>query len=209
MNEGEGSLVLMSGGMDSSVLLRWLQHEGPDRKFAGLFINWGQSAADRERASAERVAAGAIVPLEIVDVSSWRTGFRDRVDMLKVPRNSILIHLALPYAIASGCTSIELASTPEDREVPDSNEEFVGAINQFWGPRWPDIRVSAPFLDAGWGKERIIRWADETLGPQFVDQTTSCWRSTPCSETGRDWCTACIKRSLAIERARNGAASIA
>jgi 7-cyano-7-deazaguanine synthase in queuosine biosynthesis len=196
------SLVLLSGGLDSSVLLNWLQRER-QTECSALFINWGQSAAHRERATAEAVAKRSGVRLDAIDVSDWRRGFRDRFsNMLLVPRNAVFIHLALPYALADRCQSIAVGSTPEDAEVVDSNRSFFSGLNHFWKQLGQSITVDAPFLDSDVSKVDIIRWADKALGCDFVDATSSCWRETPCPETEDDWCAACIKRHLALKAAR-------
>ena len=196
------TLVLLSGGMDSCVLLKWLMME-QKHECVCLFINWSQSSLLREQASAARVAKAASVTYETIDVSSWRRGCQDRFkDWLQVPRNAIFSHLSLPYAIANGCDTLAVGSTPEDSKVSDSNQAFFEELNHFWQHLGLTIRAVAPFLKAGMGKEQIIRWSDENLGLEFVDQTTSCWKSITCSESKRAPCPACVKRDLALTSAR-------
>ncbi|MGN6547197.1 MAG: 7-cyano-7-deazaguanine synthase [Aureliella sp.] len=196
------ALVLLSGGMDSSVLLNWLEKERRV-ECAALFVDWGQSAAAREKVAADRVAKQAGVRLDAVDVSDWRRGFRDRFsNMLLVPRNAVFIHLALPYALAAGCQSIAVGSTPEDENVIDSNRSFFANLNAFWQTLNQTVSVTAPLLDVGMSKVDMIRWSDRHLGREFVDNTSTCWKEIPCAESGRDWCPACIKRDLALSEAR-------
>lgn len=198
----EKALVLLSGGLDSSVLLNWLQKER-QIECAALFINWGQSAARREKAAAERVASQAGVRFDAIDVSDWRRGFRDRFsDMLLIPRNAIFIHLALPYALAAGGQSIAVGSTPEDQSVVDSNGEFFNSLNTFWKSLKQSVTVTAPLLEDAVSKVDLIRWSDKYLGPEFVDGTSTCWKETVCAESGGDWCPACMKRDLALIEAR-------
>lgn len=209
----DGLLVLLSGGLDSSVLLRWLQDQGAGRLMP-LFLEWGQRSIARERAAAEQVCQSAGLDLTRVDLMAWRAGFRPRVDMLDLPRNAIFLHAALPYAWADRCDRIALGATTEDDAVIDSNRGFVAAINTFWGGLRasnlrPQPRIIAPYLDddGGWDKARIIRWADAHLGRGFVDATYSCWSDPACADAGRDSCAACIKRAEAMRTARLGPAA--
>ncbi len=197
-------LVLLSGGLDSSVLLRYCQLERKQQTSA-LFLDWGQSAALREREAAEWVAKESGVQLLTVSIPQWRAGFRERVNMLDVPRNGILLMLALPYGRAEQCDEIALGSTTEDHQVLDSNEQFVDALNIFLGTLGQPQRLVAPYLKLNWSKVDIIHWADERLGAAFVDKTTSCWKEPACQVSGPSMCPACIKRMEAMRKARSKA----
>lgn len=196
------ALVLLSGGLDSSVLLRWLQQER-QVQCSALFVNWGQSAAMREQTSAEHVARQANVWLDVIDVADWRRGLRGRfTDMLLIPRNALFVHLALPYALAAQCQTIAVGSTPEDETVIDSNSAFFEGLNDFWKTLKQTVTVTAPLLDSQMSKVDLIRWSDQRLGRAFVDGTSTCWKTVPCAEKNEDWCPACIKRDLALNVAR-------
>ncbi len=202
------TLVLLSGGLDSSVMLRWLQSTAPT-PLVPVFLNWGQRSIERESQAVKAVCAAAGLTPVTVDLAHWRAGFRPLfTDLLKVPRNAIFLHAVLPYAWAHRCGQIAIGSTTNDRDVIDSNQNFIDAINGFWArfstKQGPQPQVFAPFLenDGGWDKVRIIEWSDARLGRGFVDLTHTCWDDPTCAEAGRDFCPACIKRSEALKSAR-------
>jgi 7-cyano-7-deazaguanine synthase in queuosine biosynthesis len=94
----------------------------------------------------------------------------------------------------------------DDATTPDSNEHFIASINNLLetvelktvdadGMKQA-VRVVAPFLEQGFKKIDIIRWAFTHLGQDFIENTRSCYRSKPepCGV-----CSACIKREEAVK----------
>src|SRR5260370_21478954 len=103
----DGLMVLLSGGLDSSVLLRLLQFRQMGR-LSPLFLEWGQRSLDRERVAAAEVCRSAGLTATYVDLMAWRSAFRPRVNMLDLPRNAIFLHAALPFAWAERCNRIAI-----------------------------------------------------------------------------------------------------
>jgi 7-cyano-7-deazaguanine synthase in queuosine biosynthesis len=67
---GEKVSTLVSGGLDSAVLVAWAK----EKKYGQLafFVNYGQDNLDRELASARVNTQRVGVPLEVVDISPLR-----------------------------------------------------------------------------------------------------------------------------------------
>lgn len=204
----ERGLLLLSGGLDSSVLLAHLRRQ--DVELKALFFDRDQGALQFERAAAERVSRQAGVKLDYVSIRDWRAAVKQFEAhgsiILKVPRNAIMVLLASPFALAYNCQKIYIGSSMDDATTPDSNEKFIESINHLLatvelktagdGGVKKAVRVAAPFLELGYKKLEIMRWAFDQLGRDFVEQTRSCYEPTPepCGV-----CSACIKRARALE----------
>ena len=89
-------LVLLSGGLDFSVLLMKLQETNP---ISAVFVDRGQSNINSERAAVYKIVAQANCHLDEIDVKSWWAPAKGRVQMLDVPRNPIFALLASPFAM--------------------------------------------------------------------------------------------------------------
>jgi|GEM_PF-3152409 len=206
----EKALLLLSGGLDSSVLLRYAQQQ--DIELTALFFDRNQKALPFEKAAAEQVSSEAGAHLDYVSISDWRAAIarfenaNQESLMLRIPRNAIMLLLASPFALAYGCTKIFIGSSLDDATTPDSNEKFITSINNLLetvelkaaaadGMKQA-VRVVAPFLEQRFKKVDIVRWAFNHLGRDFIEKTRSCYKSKPepCGV-----CSACIKRGEAIE----------
>jgi 7-cyano-7-deazaguanine synthase in queuosine biosynthesis len=71
---GEKVSTLVSGGLDSAVLVAWAKEKKYDQ--LAFFVNYGQDNLDRELASARVNTQRVGVPLEVVDISPLRNSFR-------------------------------------------------------------------------------------------------------------------------------------
>ncbi len=188
-------LVLLSGGLDSSVMLMKLRET---YEVAAVFVDRGQTNVKSERLAVHKVIARAKCHLDEIDITSWWTPAKGRVAMLDVPRNAIFALLASPFAMIQSCCEIALGSTLDDVKTGDSNAEFVAAFNQLVGvmalKKMP--RMVAPLLDLRWDKTAIAKWARDKLGEEFINMTHSCWKSDPCGT-----CPACVARAVALRNA--------
>jgi 7-cyano-7-deazaguanine synthase len=68
--------TLISGGLDSAVLVAWAKNEGYDQH--AFFVNYGQDNLDREFACARINTQRSNVPLEVVDLTPLRNSFVGR-----------------------------------------------------------------------------------------------------------------------------------
>jgi 7-cyano-7-deazaguanine synthase in queuosine biosynthesis len=197
-------LLLLSGGLDSSVLGAWLLKQRFD--VHAIHIEFGQSNAPCEREAASAVwnnlRPGA--PLSFLNLTVWRNSFPAGVSMATLPRNALFVLACVPHARARHCAFIATGSTADDRAAPDSNDDFVSHTNDYLAMLRQPERVVAPFLLDRWGKTQIASWALKHVGSEFVGLTHSCWRNKPggCGE-----CNACHARQMALEPAANLSAS--
>jgi 7-cyano-7-deazaguanine synthase len=192
----EKTLVLISGGLDSSVLAHWLIKKG--HHIEGLFLDIGQSGSAQERPAAEAAAAyGGGFSLHSASIVDWRKNVPARFNMLHVPRNALLVLLALPYALALECASVVTGSNADDRETPDSNDAFYRQLDSLARATQNKVNVKVPFLEMNWSKHEIVEWAISNLGREFIGLTFSCWwpdNGKPCGT-----CAACQKRSEILQ----------
>ncbi len=214
---GRGSVVLLSGGMDSATCLALaVRHDPPVH---ALTVLYGQRHA-REVRSARVLARHYRVvhrvlelPLRpLLDSALTRPGRRiparpsrgGRIPSTYVPaRNTILLSLALAYAESHGLGSIYLGANAIDYSgYPDCRPQFLRAFERLarvatkagveGGAR---IRVVAPLLRTS--KAGIVR-RGEALGVPWR-LTWSCYAGgrTPC---GR--CDSCRYRARGFRGAR-------
>jgi 7-cyano-7-deazaguanine synthase in queuosine biosynthesis len=185
-------LVLLSGGLDSSVMLMKLREAN---EVAAVFFNRGQSNLKSEHAAVIEIVTRAECHLDEIDITSWWAATAGKVRMLDVPRNPIFALLASPFAIIQSCGEIAIGSTLDDANTGDSNAEFVGAFNHLvkvMGLK--DMpQLVAPWLELGWSKRSVAGWARDNLGQNFINMTHSCWKEIPCGT-----CPACIAREAAL-----------
>ncbi len=214
---GGGSVVLLSGGMDSATCLA-LASRGAGPVHALSFV-YGQRHV-RELRSAQRLArryrveAHRIVRLplaELVRSALTRPGsplpHRSRrhgaIPATYVPaRNSILLAVALGYAESHGLDRIYFGANAIDYSgYPDCRPEFVRAFNALArravrGPRegGRPIRIVAPLLRRS--KAEIVRLGSRLGVPWAL--TWSCYAGgrAPCRR-----CDACRLRARGFREA--------
>lgn len=142
------TIILLSGGIESSVLLHLEHHNGPVR---ALFIDYGQRAARREQAAAERQCRTLGLALDGLDVAAAGRAFRARQKQrLHVPlphRNLVLLSLALSYATQCEARRIGLALNRDDAlSYPSAGRPFLnhfGALANDLG----NIEFVTPLID--------------------------------------------------------------
>ena len=161
-----GSLVLLSGGMDSTVALarEALDHRA---KFA-LSVDYGQRHR-KELSAAVRIAAEyPEIEHEVLDLTGWGrllTGSALTDPRVPVPhghyaapamaitivpnRNAVLLMAAAGVAIAVGCDEVVIAVHAGDHPVyPDCRPEFIDQINRATALATDQaVTIRAPFLN--------------------------------------------------------------
>jgi 7-cyano-7-deazaguanine synthase len=211
-----GSVVLLSGGMDSATCLALASRESPP--VHALTVLYGQRHS-REVGSARKLArhfaAARHTVLEIpigpfLDSSLTRKKRRlplggssaDPIPSTYVPaRNTILLAIALAYAESHSLGSIWIGVNAVDYSgYPDCRPEFLRAFEQVAargtrvGVSGGRIRIRAPLLRKS--KASIVRLGTRVGVPWEL--TWSCYSGgrTPC---GR--CDACRLRALGFREA--------
>jgi 7-cyano-7-deazaguanine synthase len=195
---GRGSVVLLSGGMDSATVLASVKRSGGP--VHALTFRYGQRH-DRELRSARALAryfsvlehrvidlpVQALLPSALTErrrrLPSGRTR-RRRIPATYVPaRNTILLALALAYAESHGLRRIYIGANAIDYSgYPDCRPEFFRAFNRLarrgtrvgveegWAPvvRAPLIRLS---------KKEIVERGERLGVPWRL--TWSCYQGGP------------------------------
>lgn len=199
MNQAD-SAVLLSGGMDSSALAFL------ERPKVGVFINYGQRAAEAEHRAATVIASELSIRLEVIhsDLSSLGTGVMAGSDQISVGaspewwpfRNQLLITLAAMRVISLGLKNISIGTVATDRLHGDNSIEFMDAMNLLLRTQEGALSLCTParkFTTA-----ELVRKAEMPLST--LAWTHSCHMSIfPC---GR--CRGCTKRQQVLEELGRG-----
>ena len=210
------AVVLLSGGLDSSTLLRLaISREGCAPVYA-LTVQYGQKHARELDCATRQAKAMAVQEHRVLDLSCYGdlaggvsalTGasmpvpdLRDMAESEKdqpstyVPnRNMIMLSLAAAYAEARNCSRVYYGAQQQDRYgYWDCTPEFVGRINALLAlNRRNPVEVRAPFV--GLRKSEVLRLGLELgLDPA---QTWTCYRGgeLPCGT-----CPSCVERQGAF-----------
>jgi len=206
-------IVLLSGGMDSAVLL-WLAKREYDRVLA-LSFDYGQKHKV-ELKYAKELAKIAQVEHIITEVPSFKgikssalleggpevpsEEYKEGIPPITtVPmRNLIFLAIAGAYADAYGIDTIGIAVHSLDSPYPDCRPEFISAAESALTSgstlaitKKVRLKIYAPFLGM---TKRDIAVLGKSLGVPF-EKTYSCYRGTepPCGE-----CATCKQREEAL-----------
>ncbi|HYB77904.1 MAG TPA: 7-cyano-7-deazaguanine synthase QueC [Thermoplasmata archaeon] len=212
-----GSVVLLSGGMDSATCLALASRDR--RPVHALTVVYGQRhqrevLSARALARRYRVARHTVVRLPLGDLLSSSLTDRRRalphgahargsIPSTYVPaRNTILLSIALGYAESNGLGTIYLGANAIDYSgYPDCRPEYFRAFERLTKlatragvERGERIRVETPLLRLS--KAQIVR-AGERLGVPW-ELTWSCYAGgrRPCGQ-----CDACRLRKKGFDEA--------
>ncbi len=204
-----GNLVVLSGGLDSTVCMALATGES-DRPPLALTFDYGQ----RHRTELDRAAGvaghyGAEHLVVRLDTSAWggsaltdpsidipAAGSTAGIPITYVPaRNSIFLAVALGVAEARGLDAVWIGVNAIDYSgYPDCRPEFieafrgVAATGQKRGVEGDPIAIRTPLIDQS--KEEIVRLGIAHDAPLHL--TWSCYQGGdhPCGE-----CDACVLRA--------------
>ncbi len=204
------AVVLLSGGLDSTVLLaREFTRSRPE--VVALAVDYGQRHV-RELDAARAVAARYAVRLEVADLRPIARMFAgsaltdparpvpaDDLRATVVPnRNAILLMVAVGLAVTEGCPRVLTAVHAGDRAVyPDCRPAFVQAASKaarLGTEGFGDVTVEAPFVRMS--KADVV-WTGAALGAP-LGATWSCYVGG-ARHCGR--CSACTTRARAFAEA--------
>lgn len=186
------TVLLLSGGIDSSTLAYHLRDQG--RELHALSINYGQVHL-RELHAAAYVASEVCESYECLDVPAMfaRNALTGGGDDIVVPaRNLIFLSLAYAYAGKVGAEEVAIAVVRNDAErFPDCTAPFMGEFYETIGYALghKDVpRLRTPFIFKT--KAEVVD-IGKRLGVPF-EKTWSCYRGDmePCGE-----CLACQERA--------------
>jgi len=208
----KNAVVLLSGGMDSAVVLAIARERG----FAAhaLSVDYGQRHPSELQAAARVARDQGAAAHKVVAVDLRGIGGSALTDDIEVPdggdrgegdipvtyvpaRNTIMLSIALGWAEVLGAADIYCGVNAVDYSgYPDCRPEFIKAFQALAnvatkaGVQGAGIRVHAPLLELG--KADIVR-EGVRLGVDF-GATVSCYRADPDGRAcGR--CDACRLRA--------------
>ncbi|KGQ18805.1 7-cyano-7-deazaguanine synthase [Lysobacter dokdonensis DS-58] len=209
MNNGnKRAVILVSGGMDSAVVLAIAREQGYEPY--ALSVRYGQRHTS-ELDAADRVsnALGAAHKTVVVDLRSiGGSALTDDIDVPEaggpgipvtyVPaRNTIMLSVALGWAEVLGAADLFCGVNAVDYSgYPDCRPEFIEAFEKLAnvatkaGVEGAGIRVHAPLLRMS--KADIVREGNR-LGVDFA-QTVSCYQADAQGRACRH-CDACRLRA--------------
>ncbi|MFQ6099178.1 MAG: 7-cyano-7-deazaguanine synthase QueC [Armatimonadota bacterium] len=216
------SVVLLSGGLDSTVALTAARAEGEVR--LALTFDYGQQAAKREIAASRAMCQRLGVPHEAVSLP-WLAKITQTAlvnDSVAVPtltpeeleaaeldaaahwaaavwvpnRNGVFVNVAAAYAESLCCDAIVCGFNREEAATfPDNSAEYVDATNgalRFSTRR--SVRIVAPTQDMS--KCEIVRWGRQIGAP--LDLVWSCYGDGP-EQCGQ--CESCRRLQRALQQA--------
>lgn len=170
------NLVLLSGGVESAVLVHEAARQGATE---ALFVDYGQRGAAPERQAAEAASAAARVRLTAMDMEAVGAAFRARqVHKLHVPlphRNIVILGLALAFAEQIGAVRVLIGLNHSDaRDHPGADAALIARFNTL-AEAAGAARIEAPLIALS--KPEIIQ-RGIALGIDFAT-TYSCLVGEP------------------------------
>ncbi|MFD6156442.1 7-cyano-7-deazaguanine synthase [Nocardia sp. NPDC060256] len=207
------SVVLFSGGVESTVLAYQLHSQGHDLHL--LAIDYGQRHRNEHAfalGTAERLDAsfdeldvrgiGAMLPgnsltdprVDVTDYEAAPLGVAHVVPN----RNAVLLAIAVARAVVLGADRVVIGSIAGDARTGDCSKDFIAAFNAMERVVTADfpeqIAVVAPLI--GMEKFEVIRLG-ESLGIPW-DETWSCFRG---GDAQCGTCATCYDRRSAFRKA--------
>jgi 7-cyano-7-deazaguanine synthase len=206
----QDAVILLSGGMDSGVMLAWARSRFG--RLHALGFDYGSKHAQKElvmaRGLAEDYGAGytqVSLPFindlfassllqsgEAIPDGPYRT---DSISSTVVPfRNGIMLAVAAGYAETHRIPTVLIASHAGDHPIyPDCTKEFTDSMSLAATlGTFTKVKIEAPF--ARFDKRQIARLGRE-LGFDF-SRTWSCYKGL---ELHCGACATCLERKYALE----------
>ena len=212
MAKKDQTIVILSGGLDSTTLLYHLRDSGHDLK--GLTLRYGQRH-DKEIKFAKYHCELLSIEHKIIDLNSLSSLFSETaltnstlplpsgeyatgtIENTTVPnRNMIFLSIAMSWAIQLGFANVAFgAHRSLTVNYPDCTPQFANAMDTVGGVcDWEPVNVLCPFVS--WTKAEIVKRGLDLQVP--FNRTWSCYegQEVPCGE-----CSTCIDRIKAFETA--------
>ena len=195
MNIPDYSVIMLSGGLDSVVLLYEAVSDG--QKVHAVNFRYGQRhIQELEWARTHCDRLGVLYTTFEID-QLMGSSLTDGNGSVVVPnRNAIFLSIACNIAAAIGAARVMFAANADDEAgFPDCREKFINAYNCALAEAEIPVKVIAPYLHLP--KWQILRKGQD-LGVKF-SETWSCYEGgiQPCGKCG-----ACVKRAEAEAAAK-------
>ncbi len=208
MNQVPGSVVLLSGGMDSTTAFYKALAE--THVVYALSFDYGQRHSI-ELSYARRTASNAKIPHSVINIKSMSGFMKDSAltgdvevpdghyaeESMKVTivpnRNTIMLSQAVGIAIGLEASQVWAAMHAGDHFIyPDCRPEFIDKLNELIPiATESDVQIVAPFIDIP--KDEIVQ-VGMALGVNYAE-TWSCYKggTTHCGRCGT-----CVERAEAF-----------
>jgi len=203
------AVVLLSGGMDSSTLLKVLQKD--QYEIRALGVHYGQRHA-KELQAAKLIADWAGVPYDVVDLGVLKSVVlknNSQTDDIDVPeghyaednmkatvvpnRNMIMLSVATAYAISHDMNFVAYAAHAGDHAIyPDCREMFIEQLDKAMQLcHYTPIKLLAPFANRSKAEIAAIGFFDKVP----FELTWSCYKG---GEIHCGKCGTCVERREAF-----------
>jgi len=212
-----GALVVLSGGMDSTVCAALAVRDLGAENVAALHVDYGQRTERRERKAFEeicerlgiktrlavrspifRAIGGSALTDDQIDVPDAPVEIGTEIPVTYVPfRNSHLLSAAVSWAEVLGAKKIFIGAVQQDSSgYPDCRPEFYAAFNEAvrTGTKEGTIRIETPLIALR--KSEIVRLGLELDAP--FDLTWSCYTR---EDQACGTCDSCVLRMRAFAAA--------
>lgn len=216
MSKTYSAVVLLSGGMDSTVCAAIAAHEHGPANVAAMHISYGQRTEARERKSfsdiSDRLSIGRRMLIENRSLSQiGGSALTDKsiavpecqhigkeIPITYVPfRNAHFISAAVSWAEVLGASQIYIGAVAQDSSgYPDCRPEYYQAFNQVIrvGTKEGGISIATPLIALR--KAEVIRRGLELSAP--LELTWSCYTE---EREACGLCDSCVLRLRAFEAA--------
>ena len=203
----QSSILIYSGGLDSTVLL----HQYKDEIGLAVSYNYGSKHNEIEIRHASKNCQKLGIPHLVIPLSFFghfkssllksggeipEGGYAENnMKSTVVPfRNGIMLSIAAGIAESNEMNAVLIANHDGDHSIyPDCRTEFINAIDQAVRlGTYANVRVLSPYSDM---TKRDIALIGKELGVDFSD-TYSCYKG---AETHCGLCGTCIERKDALE----------
>ena len=197
-------LVLMSGGMDSSMLLasevemlrQAKQRDGVSWKLAAAFFNYGQANYEEELRASNAICELLRVPLYVYQLPDLVTGLTP--GSVIPARNLIFASIGANIVCQWGGGQVLLGACAEDQEgFPDCRPQFIDHFNHTLLECKLDVELLAPLTHLSKAEAIHLR---KTMpeASHILALSHSCYLGgdEPCGTCG-----ACVKRIAAFQEA--------
>ncbi|WP_460847479.1 7-cyano-7-deazaguanine synthase [Phytohabitans suffuscus] len=195
-----GSVLLLSGGLDSTALAAL------ERPTLCLVIDYGQRPAIAEARASEAVTNALGLPLQHLRLDLGDTGgglLRDDTPLPDAPspewwpfRNQILVTAAASVAVRNSLHTVIVGTVLDDRDRhADGSPAFYEALDRLFALQEGAVRVVTPAIN-----ETTTALVDRSgLGEDILAWTVSCHRaSLPCGQCPGCWKRARVLSSLGL-----------
>jgi 7-cyano-7-deazaguanine synthase len=198
------AVILLSGGLDSTVCLAWALKEKPNSVAMALTFDYGQRANKKELAATRAIAAYYDIPHRVIALD-WlhdllpdgmsQQGERHWAGALPVSqvwvpnRNGVLLNIAAAWAEALGVPRAIFGANLEEAHAgfPDNTTAFWERTNQALAYSTKNhVQVEAPLSELD--KMQIVRLGLELKAPLHL-----IWS---CYENGEHHCGQCASCQL-------------